>query len=165
MTRCNWFRSNWDRYLDEQMNADEQKLWHLHAETCADCGKAWQAWRDLAPRMREDKEALLREPSPFFFARQLREIEEKIEAGATQRWWHRIFFDRHPRFTRPALALFILVGMVTSWSVFRTGSLPFFGMRAGTRIAQEILISEDMMWMLFDVLSQSEDIEALALLL
>lgn len=158
MKDCAWFTQHWDAYLDHRMTREDEQDWNAHAARCSDCAEAWRAWQKLQPMMAEDRALLSKEPSPFFFARQLRQIETKIATKATQRWWQGAF-------AKPAFAMAMLALMVASWTVFQSGNLPFLATDEETRVAQEMLLSEDMIFMLFDVLSQAEDTEALALLL
>jgi hypothetical protein len=114
--------------------------------------EAWQAW---GPAMQKDAAELSEEPSPYFFATQFYEIRDRIEAE-NRGWWYRLLPWWKPVFSKPVTAVALFVMLTLSWTLFRTGTVPFAKNDADAKAIEAALLSDDSLFLIFDMLISEE---------
>lgn len=114
----------------------------------------------LLKLLEADKQALIQEPSPFFFARQERAIRERIEIKS-QSWWARLGLKGGLWVSMPMRTVALALALVVSWTVFKTGRLPFDSpsqVEATASAAGELLLSADTLSLVFEIVFSGEGI-------
>lgn len=161
---CSWFDHHhldivdlYDQLQSHTMPIDVKAAWDAHRISCVDCQSDWESVHECLPLMRDSKEALAEEPSPFFFSRQLASISHALELR--ERSWLGRIMDTLAQWQawkdalpKPVMGLALLVLMAVSWTVYDQSGGNMVAQLEGTQKAMtEILFNGDAVSLLSDL--------------